>query len=132
MKATRVCSIEGCDKPASARGWCGTHWARWRSRGTTDDPPPRGAPRIWPSPEERLAAKLAKVASGCIESVFVGTYADNNLDMARKNRHGGQRKTHCPQGHEYSEANIYWVMVNGERRWRQCRTCRRERQRKQT
>lgn len=24
------CSVEGCDRPAKARGWCGTHWMRWR------------------------------------------------------------------------------------------------------
>lgn len=24
------CSVEGCDKPVKGRGWCGTHYARWR------------------------------------------------------------------------------------------------------
>ncbi|MBD3004511.1 hypothetical protein [Streptomyces sp. 5-10] len=31
------------------------------------------------------------------------------------------RKTHCPQGHEYTEENTL-IQVNG---WRQCRTCNR-------
>lgn len=30
-KAT--CSIDGCDRPAQARGWCGTHYMRWRRHG---------------------------------------------------------------------------------------------------
>ena len=32
-------------------------------------------------------------------------------------------KTHCPQGHEYTDENIYW-----DKRGRQCRACRRARQ----
>lgn len=30
----RKCDIEGCTKPIRARGWCYTHWARWRRRGS--------------------------------------------------------------------------------------------------
>lgn len=29
----RECSIEGCVRPAKGRGWCGTHWLRWRKYG---------------------------------------------------------------------------------------------------
>lgn len=29
----RLCSIDGCDLPHKARGWCSTHWARWRRHG---------------------------------------------------------------------------------------------------
>lgn len=39
---------------------------------------------------------------------------------------GGQHnamKTHCPAGHEFTEANTY--IVNAERGWRACRECRR-------
>lgn len=28
------CSIEGCTKKVRARGWCPTHWARWRKNGS--------------------------------------------------------------------------------------------------
>ncbi len=28
-----MCSIEGCGKPYEARGWCKTHYNRWRSHG---------------------------------------------------------------------------------------------------
>jgi hypothetical protein len=27
------CSIEGCEKPVQARGWCSAHWARWKRHG---------------------------------------------------------------------------------------------------
>lgn len=37
-EAKRICSIPGCDKAVSARGWCSMHYERWRIRGTTDDP----------------------------------------------------------------------------------------------
>lgn len=39
------------------------------------------------------------------------------------------RKTHCPQGHPYDEANTRWVAQRGgPRTSRQCRTCHRARQ----
>lgn len=28
-----TCEIEGCEKPAAARGWCGTHYMRWKTHG---------------------------------------------------------------------------------------------------
>ena len=30
---TRTCSIDGCDKPHRARGWCSRHWTHWRRYG---------------------------------------------------------------------------------------------------
>jgi len=30
-----TCSIEGCEGPAKARGWCQAHYMRWRSTGDT-------------------------------------------------------------------------------------------------
>lgn len=29
----RTCTIDGCDNPHMARGWCSKHWKRWRSTG---------------------------------------------------------------------------------------------------
>lgn len=31
--AKGICSIEGCGKPAVSRGWCITHYTRWRRHG---------------------------------------------------------------------------------------------------
>lgn len=28
------CKIDGCDRPASSRGWCEAHYTRWRRHGT--------------------------------------------------------------------------------------------------
>jgi 5-methylcytosine-specific restriction endonuclease McrA len=33
----RLCSINGCERPLSARGWCSAHYWRWRTSG---DPGP--------------------------------------------------------------------------------------------
>lgn len=29
----KICSFEGCEKPYFGRGWCNTHYARWRRHG---------------------------------------------------------------------------------------------------
>lgn len=31
--ANTICSIDGCDRRAVARGWCPTHWYRWSVNG---------------------------------------------------------------------------------------------------
>lgn len=30
---TPVCTVPGCDLPCNARGWCSTHYHRWRRHG---------------------------------------------------------------------------------------------------
>jgi hypothetical protein len=52
--------------------------------------------------------------------LFEGTHADNMADMAAKGRasNGSSKRTHCPQGHPYDEANTY---VNQGKR--HCRPC---------
>jgi hypothetical protein len=30
-----TCSVDGCDRTASARSWCHTHYMRWRNNGST-------------------------------------------------------------------------------------------------
>ncbi|MDF9748643.1 endogenous inhibitor of DNA gyrase (YacG/DUF329 family) [Arthrobacter sp. ES3-54] len=32
------CSVDGCDRPKSARGWCIKHYQRWYSTGSVADP----------------------------------------------------------------------------------------------
>lgn len=33
MTDRKLCSIDGCGKPAKGRGWCAAHWWRWRNHG---------------------------------------------------------------------------------------------------
>lgn len=33
VKATQSCSVATCDKPVESRGWCNTHYERWRLWG---------------------------------------------------------------------------------------------------
>ena len=47
-----------------------------------------------------------------------GTQADNNGDTVSRERHWQTAKTHCAQGHEFSEANTYQRAGH-----RTCRTC---------
>jgi len=38
--ANRTCSIDGCARPASKRGWCGMHYLRWYKHGDAAYEPP--------------------------------------------------------------------------------------------
>lgn len=53
----------------------------------------------------------------------LGLAADNIADMVAKGRHASQRKTHCPHGHDYSEANTWNQPRADGRTVRRCRTC---------
>jgi hypothetical protein len=55
------------------------------------------------------------------EHLFLGDVGVNSRDMVAKGRSGMQQKTHCPKGHEYTEANT--IRRSGYRRGRECRTC---------
>ena len=56
--AERTCTIDGCERPLIARGWCHTHYKRWQTHGTTDDPK-----RL--STEERFWAKVDRNGPMC-------------------------------------------------------------------
>ena len=59
----------------------------------------------------------------------LGTIAENQRDMAEKNRTANGRKTTCPQGHGYTVENTYYTPTGGRR---ECRTCRAERAARRT
>lgn len=59
------------------------------------------------------------------DHVFVGSAVDNSRDMCAKGRQGSgprphTKRTHCPNGHPYSDDNLY-LDKHG---WSHCRTCR--------
>ena len=68
--------------------------------------------------------------------LWLGTILDNNLDSIQKGRARASRlraRTQCPKGHEFSEANLYWTHDKKTGyRWRVCRACRNEYQRRYT
>lgn len=46
------------------------------------------------------------------EHLYIGTNSLNTIDSVILKTHRNSRKTHCPQGHEYTEANTR-VDING-------------------
>lgn len=60
-------------------------------------------------------------ANNHVANLRWGTTAENRQDSIRHGTHKETRKTHCPQGHAYDEAN---TRVN-ERGHRMCRACNR-------
>lgn len=64
MATPRVCTIEGCDKPAWARGWCSAHLTRWRRHGDplagNATPSSAGEPVAW------MRAHLGYQGHGCL------------------------------------------------------------------
>lgn len=65
----RTCSIDGCDRPVLARGWCSTHYQREVKKGLTR---PTEADRFW--------AKVDKT-DGCW--LWIGTIAPNGYGQFR-------------------------------------------------
>lgn len=53
------------------------------------------------------------------DHLFVGTRFDNMRDAQSKRRMGGQNKTHCKHGHEFTPDNIY--VSRGTQR--HCKAC---------
>ncbi len=58
-------------------------------------------------------------ADNRIENLYWGTNSDNQYDSVRHGTHVQARRTHCPQGHPYDEANTAYS-VAGARRCREC------------
>ena len=55
------CSIEGCERPRHARGWCSHHWRRWHRHG---DPLASRCPRYTVEELWRLPISVPSLASG--------------------------------------------------------------------
>lgn len=50
-----TCSVDGCERQSvNIRGWCGTHYHRWRKHGS-----PTGGRNRYATPEESFAARTA-------------------------------------------------------------------------
>lgn len=74
-KKKTPCTIEGCDRLESARGWCEAHYYRWRRTGST------GAPEVW----DRVRP-TCKVDDCCEPHVAHG-YCLNHMRRVAKGGH---------------------------------------------
>ena len=50
----RICSIDGCERPVQARGWCFPHYNRWRNHGD----PLGGRAEYWARAPEDVWAQV--------------------------------------------------------------------------
>lgn len=63
-----------------------------------------------------------------LSNLAYGTRSENRHDRVRNGRDHNARKTHCPQGHEYTPDNIDYELGKYSRH---CRTCRNARNKAQ-
>jgi len=79
---------------------------------------------VGPPPEGMQTRHLdGNAENNRLDNLAYGTCSENNLDKVRHGTHRNSRKTHCPQGHPYDEANTYVHPRFGRR----CRACGRAR-----
>lgn len=84
-QATRICSIEGCEKRSRARGWCDMHYKRWQVKGD-----PLAVPFFYPGkPEESFAERTERDPSGCL--LWTGALTDGYGYMSV---HGAVKRVH--------------------------------------
>jgi len=74
-----TCAVEGCEKPAAQRGWCGMHYQRWRTRGETGPA----------APEKRSAgsAPASCPVEGCGKPVRSNGYCHRHSENLRNYGH---------------------------------------------
>lgn len=73
------CSFEGCGRQAKARGWCASHYEKWRRLGDPSATPPRTA-RL----AERIAAGMKECRACRRELSFEDFYADPSRADGRR------------------------------------------------
>lgn len=74
---------------------------------------------LGPCPELHEVCHRDGVPSNNVpENLYYGTRSQNVLDQVKHGVHNSSSKTHCPQGHEYTEANTRMY-----RNRRNCRAC---------
>lgn len=61
------------------------------------------------------------------DHLFIGTNSDNQQDSALKGRMASQKKTHCPNGHEYTTVNTYFHPRKNRTPERSCLVCIKQR-----
>ena len=75
-----TCSIEGCDEPTRCRGWCATHYQRWRRHG---DPHIVKQAHLSGTPYERVMARTERrgdclIFTGALDRKGYGRIGDGD------------------------------------------------------
>ncbi len=79
---------------------------------------------VGPAPEGMEACHNdGNPTNNALSNLRWASRAENNLDRVRHGTHNNTRKTHCPQGHPYDEANTYVNPARGKNGFRMCRAC---------
>lgn len=65
----------------------------------------------------------------CVNPAHLEPVTD--IENKRRSPLFGDKKTHCPLGHEYTASNVRWI-VNAKYRMRACRICTNRKQREYT
>lgn len=60
-RVPRLCSIDGCNKKHSSRGWCATHYNNWKRRGDPLSVGKPGQPRKHEYPEGATSEEIARI-----------------------------------------------------------------------
>lgn len=70
------CSIDGCEKRAAARGWCGMHYQRWYKHGNLHHVPFS----VYPTIHDQFARSVRPFVLGCwIWTAGVGNHGYGRL-----------------------------------------------------
>jgi hypothetical protein len=85
MSAGRVCSVEGCDRPAKARGWCGTHYSRWQRHGDLELRSQKGTRRALRKDDREASAALGH--DRALRWFGLGTCEYEGCDQPAQDRH---------------------------------------------
>lgn len=85
---------------------------------------------VGPAPRELAARHLnGDPKDNRLVNLRYGTHSENMRDRVAHGNDPQARRTHCPSGHEYSEANTrVGIQSKNLRPCRKCRTCERLRQ----
>lgn len=115
----KTCTIEDCDRPAIARGWCGRHYDTWRRTGDPEggarraERPRYEGPSMSSTPSELAFNKLMSLAPVELERRARAVGRDDLADAIRAawDLRNGPRQPHLV--HAAAEAVVEFLL--GER-----------------